>query len=239
MVSLYQWQIIILRTILIMEQIFPGVWKDRSRIMTRNLAPGTRGFSEELVRIKKLEYRVWNHNKSKLCAALVKGMKALPIGEGGSILYLGIASGQTASYISDIIGKEGVIYGVEISERSIRDLNPLAEKRGNIVPILGDSRKPEEYSWIEKVDLVYQDVATPDQPEILIRNARAFLKPGGHAMIAVKSRSIDVTREPEDIYQEVEGKLEKAFEILERIRLDPLEKDHCFFLLRIKPGEGA
>lgn len=215
-----------------MDQIFPGVWKDKKRILTRNLVPGFRSLSEEILRIGKKEYRVWDPNKSKLCAAILKGLKTFPIKEGLKILYLGIASGQTASYFSDMIGKEGVIYGVEISGRSIRDLNPLAEKRENIIPILGDARKPEDYSWVEKVDLVYQDVATPDQPEILIRNARAFLKPGGFAMLAVKSRSIDVTRKPEGIYREVEKKLKEGFEILEKIRLDPYEKDHCFFVLK-------
>lgn len=226
-----------------MEQLFPGVWREKKRILTRNLVPGFRSFSEELVKIRRKgsgslpaagEFRVWDPNKSKLCAALVKGLKTFPIGEGSKILYLGIASGQTSSYISDIIGREGVIYGVEISERSIRDLNPLAEKRGNIVPILGDARKPEDYSWVEKVDLLYQDVATPDQPEILIRNARAFLRKEGFAMLAVKSRSMDVTREPEEIYREAEKKLKGVFEILEKIRLDPYEKDHCFFLLRMR-----
>lgn len=234
-----------------MDQLFPGVWRDRKRVLTKNLTPGSRGFSEELVRVKKGpgslsaaggsrgpgslpagEYRVWDPNKSKLCAALVRGLKNFPIKEGSKMLYLGIANGQTASYLSDIIGKEGVIYGVEISERSIRDLNHLAERRGNIIPILGDARKPQDYSWIERVDLVYQDVAAPDQPEILVRNARIFLKPGGFAMLAVKSRSIDVTKKPDMVYREAEKKLRRDFEILEKIRLDPYERDHMFFVLK-------
>lgn len=217
-----------------MKQIFPGVWKEKKKILTRNLVPGLKSFSEEIVRVKKIEYRVWDPNRSKPCAAIVKRLKKFPVKEGSKILYLGIANGQTASYFSDITGEDGVIYGVEISERSIRDLNVLADKRGNIVPILADARKPEDYSWIEKVDVVFQDVATPDQPEILIRNVEAFLKPEGFAMLAVKSRSMDVTRKPEDIYREVEKKLEKAFEVAEKIVLDPYEKDHMLFVLRLK-----
>ncbi len=106
------------------------------------------------------------------------------------VLYLGIASGTTSSHFSDIIGKEGIIYGIEISERVLRDLLPVSEERKNIMPILADARKPEEYPWIEQVDLIYADIALKEQSEILIRNAKMFLKPDGFGMIAVKSRSI-------------------------------------------------
>ncbi|MBW1840038.1 MAG: fibrillarin-like rRNA/tRNA 2'-O-methyltransferase, partial [Deltaproteobacteria bacterium] len=154
--------------------------------------------------------------------------------KGDKVLYLGIASGSTASFFSDIVGKDGVIYGVEISERCMRDLNPMAEKRGNIVPILADSRKPETYDWVEKVDLVFQDVATNDQSEIIIRNCKEFLKPDGFAMLAIKSRSIDVTKKPEQIYKQEVKKLSSFFEIIDKVKLDPYEKDHLFTLMKKK-----
>ena len=155
---------------------------------------------------------------------------------GMRILYLGIASGTTSSHFSDIIGKEGLIYGVDISDRVLRDLVPVAEKRGNIIPILADARKPDEYEnrVIEKVDLVYEDVASPDQIAILIRNALKFLKPDGFAMIAIKSQSIDVTKPPKELYRECLKKLEKYFIILGSIELDPYEKAHLFVVMRMK-----
>lgn len=220
-----------------MNQIFPNVWKRGRQILTKNLVPGSRGYTEQLVTIAGKEYRVWDPNRSKPAAAMTKGLKSFPLRPGMKILYLGIASGQTASYFSDIIGPEGIIYGVEISERTFRELNPVAEKRGNMVPILANARKPEEYDWIEPVDLVYQDVATNDQSEILIRNCRAFLKPGGTAMIAIKARSIDVTKDPDVIYRQEEEKLKKEFRIMEKIKLDPYEKDHAFFVLKPKSKE--
>jgi len=155
-----------------MKQLFPNLWKNKNQLLTKNLISG-KNYTEKIIDINKQEFRIWDPFRSKPAAALTKGLKTFPVKHGSKILYLGIANGQTSSYFSDIIGKDGIIYGVEISERSMRDLTPIAEKRGNIVPILADARKPETYSWIEKVDVIFQDVATNDQSEIIIRNIQA------------------------------------------------------------------
>lgn len=215
-----------------MKETFPGVWTRNKRIFTRNLVKGYRSHKEQLVTLKNSEFREWDPYHSKPSAAIKKGLEKFPVKEGNKILYLGISSGATASFFSDIVGKEGIIYGVEISERSIRDLNPIAEKRKNIVPILADSRKPQDYSWIEPVDIVYQDVATRDQSDIIIRNVRSFLKKTGLAVIAIKSRSINVVKPPKEVYKEELEKLRKHFYILEKIDLDPYEKDHLFVVMK-------
>ena len=217
-----------------MEKIFPGVWKKNDHLFTKNLVPGDKTFCKKPVTFKGKEYREWVSHRSKPAAAIMNGLKTFPIKEGMKILYLGIASGQTATYLSDIVGKNGVIYGIEFSERCVRDLNPVAEKRGNIVPILGDARKPEEYGWIEKVDIIIEDVASDDQSPIMIRNAERFLKPDGFAMIAIKARSIDVVREPMEIYKQELEKLKKHFKILDKVILDPYEKDHMFLVMERK-----
>jgi fibrillarin-like pre-rRNA processing protein len=217
-----------------MKEIFPRVWRKGELILTENLIPGSKVYGEQLIREKKVEYRVWNPYRSKPAAAIARGLRNFPLKKGMKILYLGIASGTTASHFSDIIGKEGVIYGVEISERSIRDLNYVAENRGNIIPILANAKKPEDYSWVEPVDAVFQDVATSDQSEILIRNCEKFLEPKGFALISIKSRSIDVTKTPKEIYRQELSKLEKHFEILEKVELDPYEKDHMLVVMRRK-----
>ena len=215
-----------------LKQAFPNVWKRGRQILTKNLVPGSRGYTEQLVKIKNIEYRVWDPSRSKPAAAIAKGLKHFPLKPGMKVLYLGIASGQTASYFSDIIDRDGIIYGVEVSERTFRELNPVAEKRGNIVPILASARKPEDYGWIEQVDVVFQDVATDDQPEILERNCRAFLRPDGYAMLSLKSRSIDVTKSPDAVYKQEEAKLNRQFKIVEKVKLDPHEKDHMFYVLK-------
>jgi len=217
-----------------MKEIFPGIWKKGNRLFTANLLPGQRIFTKNLVRFKGREFREWDPYRSKPAAAILNGLKTFPLEKSQKILYLGIASGSTASFFSDIIGRDGIIYGVEISERSIRDLNPVAESRKNIVPILANARKPEDYSWIEPVDIVYQDVATDDQSEILIRNCHAFLKKTGFAIIAIKARSIDVTKPPKQVYRQEMKKLEKEFRILDRVKLGPYELDHLFLVMKWK-----
>ena len=214
-----------------MKTIFPGVFEFKGQLLTKNMVPGFRSHSEELVQIKGKEYRVWDSSRSKPAADIAKGLKQFPLKPGMKVLYLGAANGNTISFFSDIVGPDGIIYAVEISSRSMRDLTQLAENRGNIVPILANAKLPASYNWVEPVDLVFEDVATSDQSEILIRNAKTFLKPGGHAMIAIKSRSIDVTCSPELVYKQEIKKLEAHFKILEQRKLDPLEKDHLFLVL--------
>ncbi|GAB2288237.1 hypothetical protein Dimus_022578 [Dionaea muscipula] len=59
--------------------------------------------------------------------------------------YLGVASGTTVSHVSDIVGPDGVVYAVEFSHRSGRDLVNMAKKRTNILPINEDARHPSKY----------------------------------------------------------------------------------------------
>ena len=149
-------------------------------------------------------------------------------------MYLGIAAGKTATYFSDIIGRRGFIYGVDISERVLREAIPICEKRKNMTCILADARKPEEYTDFipEEVDVVYEDIADPDQIKILERACDNFLKSKGYAMIAIKSQSIDVTKRPKEVYKECIEKLSKNFEILDKVELDPFEKAHLFLVLK-------
>jgi len=218
------------------HKTFSGVFLIDSKLATPNLTPGNSVYGEQLFTVGKKEYREWIPYRSKPAAAIKKGLKTFPIESGMKILYLGIASGTTSSHFSDIIGKEGIIYGVEISERVLRDLIPVAEKRGNIIPILADARDVNSYESVvvEKVDLVYEDVADPDQIKILIWNCEKFLKEGGFAMIAIKSQSIDVVKKPRDVYKESLEELEKHFQILDKVELDPYEKAHLFVVLRKK-----
>ncbi len=217
-----------------MKELFPGVWKDGRKLFTKSLVRNDRTYARSVVKKGKLEYREWDPDKSKPAAAIMRGIREFPLRPNDKVLYLGAASGATCSFFSDIIGAEGVIYAVEISGRTARDLNITAEKRGNIVPILADARKPEGYDWVEPVDIVFEDVASDEQTAIMIRNAEKFLKPGGHAMIAIKSRSIDVVKDPKQVYMEQLKELEKKFRIIEKVELDPYEKDHMFVIMKPK-----
>ena len=216
------------------QQKFEGTFWFNNNLFTKNLVPGEQVYGERTINVKQEEFREWDYRRSKPAAAMYKNLHQFPIWKGMKILYLGVASGTTSSHFSDIIGKEGIIYGIEISERSLRDLLPVAENRKNIVPILADARKPEEYSWIEEVDLVYAYVAIKDQSEILVRNSKMFLKPNGAAMIAIKARSIDVTQRPQEVYKQQRKILENFFNVIDFVTLDPYERDHGYFVLKRK-----
>lgn len=216
-------------------QIFPNVFKVNGMLASKNLVPGVKVYGERLVREKGKEYRLWEPSRSKLGAALAKGLKNMPIAPGVSVLYLGAANGTTCSHVSDILGEKGELYCVEFAPHSMRDLLFLCEKRKNMLPILADARMPEKYEATVggKVDVIFEDVSDPAQAEIMIANAR-LLKKEGVALIAVKSRSVSSSRSPQDVYEEVEVKLKEKFEIIEKLDLAPFEADHEFLVLKQK-----
>lgn len=196
---------------------------------TKNQVPGTDVYSERLFKVGSDEYREWNPNRSKMCAYLRKSGKEYYYKEGMSILYLGAANGTTVSHLSDIVGKTGRIYAVEFSARSLRELVQRLSSRENVIPMLADATKPAQYRSLipEQVDLIYQDVAQPEQSKLLVDNIQTFLKPGGSFYIAIKSRSIDVTIEPEIIFQKEKAILEKAgCKVIDMRDIAPFSEDH-------------
>jgi len=216
------------------KEKFPGIFLIDNKLAVRNQVSGWHPFGEQLIKLGKTEYRLWDPNRSKLGAAIMKGLKNVPIHEGDKILYLGIAHGFTASFVSSIIGTSGIIYGVEFASRVFTELLPITEKVKNIVPMMADARKPEMYSWVEQCDVVYEDVAQPDQTEIAIRNCRQILKKGGYLMIAVKTQSIDVTAPAKKTIDQEVKKLEDAgFEIIDVRSLEPFEERHGFIVAKM------
>ncbi len=217
---------------------FAGVYwvelEDGTRkLATVNLAPGTQVYGERLLKVQGVEYRLWDPYRSKLAAAILKGIKEAPISSGKKVLYLGAASGTTASHVADLVGPSGSIYCVEVSSRPLRDLLVVCNRRPNMVPLLADARQPGSYcALVEKADVVYQDVAQPDQTDILLANVKAFLREGGCAVLVLKARSIDVTKEPREIFRDEMEKLEKELEIIDAKILEPYEKDHAMLVLR-------
>ncbi len=217
---------------------FKGVYElefdDHSRrLATVSMTPGVKTYDEKLVKIEGKEYRVWDPYRSKLSAAIMRGLREMPVAPGSKVLYLGAASGTTASHISDIVGPEGLVYCIEFSSRSLRDLLVNCERRPNMVPILADATQLDQYRMVvEGVDVVYQDVAQLEQTGILLENVRVFLKRGGYAFIALKARSIDVTKEPRDIFVTEIRKLEKELELVDSKLISPYSLDHAVVLLK-------
>jgi len=219
-------------------EIYWAILEDGSRkLATKNLTPGKNVYGERLVRHKGVEYRLWDPFRSKFAAAILKGLEKVPIKPDDKVLYLGAASGTTASHVSDIVGEEGHVYCIEFASRAIRELvNNVCAFRSNMSPVLADARFPESYSTlVEKVDNIYCDIAQPEQAKVLADNADLFLKPNGWIMLAIKAQSIDVTKEPSEVYEREIGILKtRGFQIREVIHLEPYDKAHAMILADIK-----
>ena len=209
------------------------IYQDNKRIYTKSILPGEKHFEERLARQDNEEYREFDPRRSKLAATIVKGCTNAGIRKGDVVLYLGISHGYTSSFVSDIVGKEGLIFGVDPAPRVVRDLVFLAEKRKNIVPLLADANHPEEYiNRVSGADIVYQDIAQKNQDDIFIRNCNLFLKKGGYGLLAIKARSIDIKRKPKQIFEEIRKRLEKEFTVIDYRILEPFEKDHCMIIIK-------
>ena len=225
---------------IIPHERFKGVFwiKDAEKILaTKNLAPGVQVYGEKLYRSGTEEYRSWIPYRSKLAAAIMKGLKNMFIEPGTRVLYLGTATGTTSSHVSDVIGKDGVLYGVEFASRvMIQFKQNVSDKRPNVVPIFADARKPGIYAPIVgEVDVIYCDVAQPEQAKLFVANARLMLKDGGHGLLAVKARSIDSVQEPEVVYRrEIEILEKNGLKPIEVLSLEPYERDHVMVVLEYR-----
>mgnify|MGYP000891219316 FL=1 len=213
------------------------VIKGKKQLATKNLDPGKTVYGEKLIQVEGIEYRTWDPRRSKLGAMILKKFN-IPLKEDSKVLYLGGASGTTVSHVSDIVS-EGAVYAVEFSPRSMRDLIGLASRRKNVYPILADAGKPDSYSHlVEPVDLIFQDVAQPNQAEIAARNAIRFLKKDRYLLLSIKARSIDTVANPKEVFKEEVRKLEKAFEpgfeILNAKDLMPYHEDHLGVVSKLK-----
>ena len=200
----------------------------RTALLTRNLAPGKKVYNEDLLIRDGLEYRSWDPFRSKLAAAILKGLPEDLVPEGSKVLYLGASTGTTASHVSDLVGASGVVVGVEFAPRVAREfVEKVARERSNVIPFVADARDPSKYA-VTKVDVVYCDIAQPDQTGIAVSNCRKLLRDGGVLLLVVKARSIDVLKEPGVVYEEEVRKLKDAgFTVKKVIELSPFEKDHA------------
>ncbi len=216
------------------RKIFEGVYKIDNKLATLNLVKGNRVYDEELIMREGKQYRLWNPYRSKLAAAIINGMKQMHIRTGSRVLYLGAATGTTSSHVSDIVGKDGIVYCIEISERNMRELLKTCEPRQNMLPMLQDARNVDAYASDTGVcDIIYQDIAARDQADILIRNI-ALLKDSGYAYVAIKSQSIDVVKQPEQVFKEFLEEVSAKFKVVEKVDIAPYSKMHLFAVLQKK-----
>ncbi|KAJ5184414.1 Fibrillarin [Penicillium cf. griseofulvum] len=208
-------------------------------LVTKNLTPGTAVYGEKRISVEgapaedgavtKNEYRVWNPFRSKLAAGVLGGLDDIYMKPGSKVLYIGAASGTSVSHVADIVGPTGNVYAVEFSHRSGRDLIGMATHRTNVIPIVEDARHPLRYRMlVPMVDVIFADVAQPDQARIVGLNAHMFLKAEGGVIVSIKANCIDSTAKPEVVFaKEVQKMREEKIKPKEQLTLEPFERDHC------------
>ena len=175
------------------------------------------------------KFRVWDPKRSKF-AALAELESSVDLVKEMDVLYLGAANGTTVSHIADYVN---VVYAVEFAPRPMQDLLEVARKRENIVPIMADARRPETYApLLTMVDMLFQDVAQPDQVAIALRNS-VFLKEGGELILVIKARSVNVAKNPKEVFAEAAEELKAGGMAVDKlVGIGKYHTDHAVFLCR-------
>lgn len=208
-------------------------FRERGLFTKSLLKPAQAHFAERIVKEGQESYRNWDPKRSKLAAYIMKGCPNTGIRSGSVVLYLGASHGHTPSYVSDMIGSEGFMFCLDFAPRVMRDLVFLCEERENMAPIMADAHHPKDYAdRVSEVDVVFQDIAQRDQAEIFLRNCREFLKEGGVGLLAVKAKSIDIKKDPKQIFAEIKEEIGKEFMITDMRGLEPFEMDHCMIVIK-------
>jgi rRNA 2'-O-methyltransferase fibrillarin len=111
---------------------------------------------------------------------------------------------------------------------------------------------------VSMVDVLFADVAQPDQARIVGLNAHLFLKVEGGVLVSIKANCIDSTAEPSAVFaREVQKLREERIRPLEQLTLgellyvpkakfeetitnaiiEPFERDHCIVAGKYKHAE--
>lgn len=99
--------------------------------------------------------------------------------------------------------------------------------------IIEDARHPNKYRMLlQMVDVIFADVAQPDQARIVALNAHMFLKNEGGLVISIKASCIDSTAKPEVVFANEVKKLQnEMFKPREQLTLEPYVRHPNVFVL--------
>ncbi|KAL6583170.1 hypothetical protein OROMI_005248 [Orobanche minor] len=205
------------------EGVFIAMGKEENAICTKNLVPGEAPFGEELISVQnddgtEVEYRVWNPFRSKLAAAIMSGVNNIWVKPGSRVLYVGDVCGTTLSHLSDIVGPDGLVYAVGLSDAVVN----MAEKRPNVVTIFENYSVPLKYRMVVgMVDVIVADTAYPQEVINIATNAAHFLRAGGHYMISTQAN------QGETMFGYLNKRQQREFKPIELVMLKPIESGHA------------
>jgi ubiquinone/menaquinone biosynthesis C-methylase UbiE len=120
-------------------------------------------------------------------------LSEIGIGEGQSVLDFGCGSGTYSIPVAKLVGKNGRVYSLDVSQSALKKLSSRAESEGldNIVTLLsaGKPEIPIDVESLNHVLLIDVLQEIPDK-ERLFEEIHRVLKPGG--LVTVYPMHIDV-----------------------------------------------
>ena len=220
-------------------RLFERVQGERRELWTEAVGDPPPVYGERWTEVSGHRCRLFEPGRSKLAAAVVRGWRGDLPAPGERWLYLGAASGTTASHVADLLGPEGRLYAVERSLRPFSRLLALSERWPNLRPILADARDPFAYAGlVPPAEGVYCDVAQADQIEIILRNAELLVRgEGARILIALKTASMGRHRTAAGHREFAEKALADKVALVPSVSLEPFHRGH--FLLGGRWGRGA
>lgn len=155
-------------------------------------------------------------------------VRALGIGPGGRVADVGAGSGFFTERLSPIVGPDGRVFAVDVSDRSLRELERLARERrlGNVTVVRGALDDPRlEPASVDAVLVVdaYHDM---EAPAPMLAGMLRALRPGGRLVMVDfapsgprvgASRAVQTARHelsPETAAREL---ADAGFEVVERV----------------------
>jgi fibrillarin-like rRNA methylase len=211
---------------------------DRTELFTETVGSLPPVYGERWVHDGRRSFRAFEPGRSKLSAGIVREWTGPVPTVGESWLYLGAATGTTASHVADLVGPEGRVYAVERSPRPFARLLALARRWPNLLPILADAREPRELSaLVPPVQGVYADIAQPDQVSIVRANAELFLVGRASGVVlALKTASMGRERDPAGHLAAAQQELAGRVDLVPPVRLDPFHRGHFLIGGRYRAG---
>ncbi|KAK1394785.1 hypothetical protein POM88_013841 [Heracleum sosnowskyi] len=204
----------------------------------------------------EVEYRVWNPHMSKLAAAVLGGLTNIWVKPGSHVLYLGDVCGLTVLQLSDLVGSDGLVYVIGLSDA----LANTVEVRSNVVTLPGNFCFSKDYNVVEcrdhnmvlgfdyrmvigMVDVILGDIVYPDhswQLNYIARYALLHLKTGGHYLISTRAKHIKLTSQVKDPFADHDKlplDMRIEFETNELVMLEPIGRGHAMAVGSYRMGK--